>query len=122
MTGAIDAIEAPGVAAVTDELFELKGNDGETKDDYTLRLFSDFAAARAATESAVAEQVTGIEIPDVPEQCDASVAAERQALVAADANLQNQLTFAEWAKEQLAKAQQMNQEECDALAGAMVYN
>lgn len=117
MTGAIDAIEAPDVAAVTDELFELKGNDGETKDDYLLRLFNDFAAARAATESAVAEQVTGIEIPDVPEQCDASVAAERQALVAADAELQHQLTFAEWAKEQLAKAQQMNQEECDALAG-----
>ena len=117
ITGAIDAIEAPDVAAVTDELFELKGNDGETKEDYLLRLFNDFAAARAATESTVAEQVTGIEIPDVPEQCDASVAAARQSLVDADAELQNQLTFAEWIKEQLAKAQQMNQEECDALAG-----
>ena len=47
MTEAINDIEAPDVASVTDELYELKGNDDETKEDYLLRLFNNFAAARA---------------------------------------------------------------------------
>ena len=67
-----------------------------------LRLYNEFAAARAEAESSVVEQETGIVIPDVPEQCEASVADERQSLIDADAELQNQLTFAEWIKVQLA--------------------
>ena len=64
----------------------------------------------------VVEQETGIEIPEVPEQCQQSTKDTRQALVDAESNLQNQLTFAAWLEEQLAAASAMNADECDDLA------
>jgi hypothetical protein len=112
----IDNIQDPQIVALLDDLFVFKGIDGQTSEDFATALFQDFDAARAATDGDVVEQETGIEIPEVPEQCQQSTKDTKQALIDAENNLQNQLTFATWLEEQLAAASAMNADECDDLA------
>ena len=112
----IDNIEDPQIVALLDDLFVFKGTEGQTSEEFATALFQDFDAARSAADSDVVEQETGIEIPEVPEQCQQSTKDTKDALIVADNNLQNQLTFAAWLEEELAAASQMNAEECDDLA------
>ena len=115
MQDVIDNIQTPEIVALLEDLFVFKGTDGQTSEEFATAIFQDFDAARAATDGDVVEQETGIEIPEVPEQCQQSTKDTKQALVDAENDLQNQLTFAAWLEEQLAAASAMNADECDDL-------
>jgi hypothetical protein len=68
-------------------LFNFIADEGEDLEAFRERLEGEFAAARADPDGGVAEQETGIEIADVPEQCPDSTRAARDALVAFEADL-----------------------------------
>jgi len=108
--------QTPDIASLLGDLFTFKSDDYESIDDFAIALYHDFDAARADTDSSIVEQETGIEIPEVPEQCQQSTVDTKQSLIDFNDNLQDQLTFANWLEEQLAGAQAMNADECDALA------
>ena len=63
------------------------------------------------------EQSTGLlPIAEVPDACQLATKDARAALVAAEQKLQDDKTYHYWLRQQLALAQNMNEEDCNALA------
>ena len=79
--------------------------------------FQEFEHGRADSDGGVTEQTTGLlPIAEVPDACQIATKTTRDALVAAEAQLQDDKTYHYWLRQQLAQAQNMNEEDCNELA------
>ena len=105
-------------AGIIAQLFELQGEavQAPSEELFGKALKQSFDLERADPDGEVVEQDTGIIIAETPDSCQMATKDAREALVNFNKDLQDNKTFLNWLKHQLALAQNMNEEECDSIA------